>query len=158
MDGFRWLATAALVANGLLVGASLDQSIKQLPARHTIGAGAYAGYARAADGSHRGIAWYASLGLGTAALTIATGVAAITTRQPQSTRSAAAIAAALSVVHSLATSRAAPTMLGLRNAGADDEGTGRRLDRFERWQTARVLAQIATLTAALAVAVPPSRR
>jgi protein-S-isoprenylcysteine O-methyltransferase Ste14 len=32
-----WLPLAAVVANGLLVGASLDQSIKQLPARHRLG-------------------------------------------------------------------------------------------------------------------------
>jgi hypothetical protein len=32
-----WLPLAAVVSNGLLVGASLDQSIKQLPARDRIG-------------------------------------------------------------------------------------------------------------------------
>jgi protein-S-isoprenylcysteine O-methyltransferase Ste14 len=32
-----WLPLAAVVSNGLLAGASLDQSIKQLPARHRIG-------------------------------------------------------------------------------------------------------------------------
>jgi protein-S-isoprenylcysteine O-methyltransferase Ste14 len=37
-----WLPLAAVVANGLLVGASLDQSIKQLPARHRIGVTAVA--------------------------------------------------------------------------------------------------------------------
>ena len=33
---------APVVANGLLVGVSLDQSIKQLPARHRIGVTAFA--------------------------------------------------------------------------------------------------------------------
>ena len=32
-----WLPLAAVMSNGLLAGASLDQSIKQLPARHRIG-------------------------------------------------------------------------------------------------------------------------
>jgi protein-S-isoprenylcysteine O-methyltransferase Ste14 len=32
-----WLPLAAVVSNGLLAGACLDQSIKQLPARHRIG-------------------------------------------------------------------------------------------------------------------------
>jgi protein-S-isoprenylcysteine O-methyltransferase Ste14 len=36
-----WLPLAAVVSNGLLVGASLDQSIKQLPARHRIGVTAF---------------------------------------------------------------------------------------------------------------------
>jgi len=37
-----WLPLAAVVSNGLLAGASLDQSIKQLPARHRIGVTAFA--------------------------------------------------------------------------------------------------------------------
>lgn len=158
MDGFKWLAAATLAANGLLTGASLDQSVKQLPARHRIGDAAYAGYARAADGSTRGIAWYASLGVGTALLTIGTAVVAITTRQSRNTRTAALIAAALSVAHSVATTQAAPVMLGLRHAGDDDPAAGDRLDRFERRQTVRVLTQLATLVAALATAVPSRRR
>ena len=32
-----WLLVAAVLVNGLLVGASLDQTIKQLPARRRIG-------------------------------------------------------------------------------------------------------------------------
>jgi hypothetical protein len=52
-----------------LVGAGLDQSIKQLPARHRIGPAAFAAYSQAAD-LHNGIPWYAILGLGTAALTL----------------------------------------------------------------------------------------
>jgi len=152
MSGFRWLAAATLAANGLLAGASLDQSIKQLPARHAIGAGAYAGYARAADGSPRGIAWYAALGVGTVALTIATALVAIATGQPRRVRSAAVIAGAVSLLHSFTTSRAAPVMLSLRRRGDDDQAAGSSLDRFERWQTARVLGQVATLVAALIAA------
>ena len=37
-----WLPLAAVVSNGLLAGASLDQSSKQLPARHRIGVTAVA--------------------------------------------------------------------------------------------------------------------
>jgi hypothetical protein len=40
------LALSAALANGLLVGASLDQSIKQLPARKTIGAVAFSQYSQ----------------------------------------------------------------------------------------------------------------
>ena len=73
-------------------------------------------------------------------------------------RSAAVLAAALSLAHSVATSRAAPIMLSLRHAEGDDPGTGDRLDRFERWQTARVLGQLVTLAAALAAAIPSRGR
>jgi hypothetical protein len=44
-----FVVLAAVAANGLLAGASLDQSVKQLPARKRIGAVAYSVYAEAAD-------------------------------------------------------------------------------------------------------------
>ena len=44
----RDVAVAALLS-GVLAGLSLDKVIVQLPARHRMGAVAYAGYARAAD-------------------------------------------------------------------------------------------------------------
>jgi hypothetical protein len=48
------VAIAALVADGILAGLSLDKVIVQLPARRRIGAAAHAAYARAAD---LGTAW-----------------------------------------------------------------------------------------------------
>ena len=58
----------AAVVDGLLAGASLDQSIEPLPARHRIGVRAYSAYSRA---SHRanGRFWLLPLGVGGAALT-----------------------------------------------------------------------------------------
>jgi hypothetical protein len=64
------VAMAALVADGILAGLSLDKVIVQLPARRAIGVTAYAAYARAADLGN-GIAFYAAAGAGAAALTIA---------------------------------------------------------------------------------------
>jgi hypothetical protein len=52
----------AITSTGMLCGASLDQSIKQLPARHKIGMKAFSSYAKAAD-LKNGIIWYASLGI-----------------------------------------------------------------------------------------------
>src|SRR5262245_45868764 len=69
---FRGLRQAAVLANGLLAGASLDQSVKQLRARKQIGATDYSKYSRAADLGN-GIPLYAVLGVGAAALTIAAG-------------------------------------------------------------------------------------
>jgi hypothetical protein len=69
------LILAATAADGLLAGASLDQSIKQLPARHKIGLVAYSEYSRASD-LGPGILWYGILGVGAAVLTIAAAVAA----------------------------------------------------------------------------------
>ena len=70
------VAVAALVADGILAGLSLDKVIVQLPARQRIGVTAYAAYARAADLGN-GIAFYAAAGVGAAVLTLAAfGVAA----------------------------------------------------------------------------------
>jgi hypothetical protein len=61
----------AIVVDGLLAGASLDQSIKQLPARHRIGMRAFSAYSRASDLAS-GLYWYAPLGIAGAVLTLAT--------------------------------------------------------------------------------------
>jgi hypothetical protein len=75
---------AAAGANGLLTGASLDQSIKQLPARHRIGVLAFARYSQTADLAN-GVAWYAVLGVGTALLAlIAAGAGLAASRPPRS--------------------------------------------------------------------------
>jgi hypothetical protein len=73
MDTTMWLLVAALIGNGLLVGASLDQTVKQLPTRHRIGVVAFSEYSKAGD-LGRGVAWYAALGIGAALLTLAAAV------------------------------------------------------------------------------------
>ena len=70
---------AATAAGGLLAGASLDQSIRQLPTWHRIGLVAYSEYSRASD-LGPGVLWYAILGVGAAVLTIAAAVAALCSR------------------------------------------------------------------------------
>lgn len=62
---------AAIMLNGILCGASLDQSIKQLPARHMIGMRAYSEYARAAELGN-GIIWYIIISFGAGLSTMAT--------------------------------------------------------------------------------------
>src|SRR5215510_5163098 len=75
------LLLAATAADGLLAGASLDQSIKQLPARHRIGVRNYSSYSRAADLGN-GVAFYGILGGGAAALTIAAAITLYRTGAP----------------------------------------------------------------------------
>jgi hypothetical protein len=65
-----------VVANGLLAGARLDQSIKQLPAWRRIGVATFAAYSQAADLAN-GIAWYATLGVGTARISLAAAIAGL---------------------------------------------------------------------------------
>jgi len=143
------LILAATAADGLLAGASLDQSTKQLPARRRIGAVNYSAYSRASDFGN-GIAFYGILGIGAAVLTIAAAMSAHR-HEPRSRRTPPLYAAAgLTVLHSLATTQAAPTNFSQRKVAQNDEAALTRIfDRFERWQTARATLQTLNLGAML---------
>ena len=144
MDTTLWLLIAALIGNGLLVGASLDQSVKQLPTRRRIGVVAFSEYSKAGDLGH-GIAWYAALGIGAALLTVSAAVVGLTDRPDGATGVALWLALLLTVAHSLATARAAPTNLSQRAAAGDPSHLEAIFDRFERLQTVRAALQVLTL-------------
>jgi hypothetical protein len=147
------VAMAALVADGILAGLSLDKVIVQLPARRRIGVTAYAAYARAADLGN-GIAFYAAVGVGAAVLTLAAFAVAASRGAPGAVTGLLAAAALLSLVHSAMTARAAPTMFQIGRAGDDQAHLAPLLARFAHWSTARAAAQIATLiVVAIAVAL-----
>lgn len=95
-SGWVVLVAVATVVDGLLAGASLDQSIKQLPARHRIGMRAFSAYSRASDQAH-GLLWYTTLGLGGAALTVATAIWALAFPFPRVTVLPVLLAGALAV-------------------------------------------------------------
>jgi hypothetical protein len=149
VDGALGCAIAAAVANGAMVGATLDQSVKQLPARHRIGAVTYAAYARAADLAG-GLRWYPALA-GVVLLSTGAAVATGLLDHPDRWRVVALLAAAAgTVAHMLVTARAAPTILTLRHL--PDDGSDRIaavLARFVRLQTLRAGLQVATLAAAV---------
>lgn len=141
------LLVAAVVANGLLVGASLDQSIKQLPARHRIGVTAYSAYSQAAD-LRNGVAFYATLGLGAAALTLAAALLARRDRtQVPRLRRALAVAGILTVGHLGVTAVAAPVNFSQRARSGDPARLAEVFDLFERLTAVRTAVQAATLAA-----------
>jgi hypothetical protein len=143
------LLLAAAGANGLLTGASLDQSIKQLPARHRIGVLASARYGQAADLAN-GVAWYAALGVGTALLALVAADAGLAGQPSTAAAVALWVAIAATAAHSAATARAAPTNFRQRRLGADEAALTAVFDRFQRWQTIRVTLQVTALAAVLA--------
>jgi hypothetical protein len=144
MDTALWLLVAAVIGNGLLVGASLDQVIKQLPARRRIGVVAFSDYSRAGD-LGRGIAWYAALGVGAALLTILAVVVGLTERPGTQSEAALWLALLLTVAHSLTTARAAPLNFSQRAAAGDAARLAAIFDRFERWSRVRSTLQVLTL-------------
>lgn len=153
------LITAAAAVNGILAGASLDQSIKQLPARHRIGARAYSVYSRASDLTN-GIPWYAFIGIGGALLTIlAAGL--VYFQQSSATNTLYAfplyLATLLSVLHSIVTALAAPTNFSQRKHEADEAALSSIFDRFARLQALRATLQVLTFGSLLGALVAYSQ-
>lgn len=92
--GWVILAAAATAVDGLLAGASLDQSIKQLPARRRIGMRAFSAYSRASDQAS-GLYWYALLGIGGTGLTVSAALWGLTIGLPSPVLVAALVAGVL---------------------------------------------------------------
>ena len=140
-----WVSLDALATavDGVLAGASLDQSVKQLPARRRIGVLAFSEYSRASDLAN-GVAWYAALGIGGACLTLIAADGALALGVSDKQRLPLVLAGLLAIAHSLTTARAAPINLSQRSSPGDEEALKRIFDRFERWQTVRAALQLAT--------------
>ena len=142
------LTIAAAAFNGILAGATLDQSFKQLPARQRMGALAYSAYSQAADLGN-GIAWYAFLGIGAASLTLVAALVAFFAGVSFAHALPLYIAAVLSLLHSLVTTQAAPTLFSQRRYANDEAALAAVFDRFARWQTLRALFQLLAFIALL---------
>jgi hypothetical protein len=140
-----WLVLlgVATAVDGLLAGASVDQSIKQLPARHRIGMRAYSAYSQASDLAN-GRFLYAALGLGGAVSTIAGAIWALTLHLPAGHLAPVVAAGVLSVAHSITTARAAPINWSQRTVDSDEAALAQIFVRFARWQAARAVLQVTT--------------
>ena len=138
-DVARLSLIAAVAFNGVLSGASLDQSIKQLPARRRMGVLAFSAYSRAADLGN-GIVWYAVSGVGAALLTIGAAVSAYLGVAPAAVAIPLYLAALTSLLHSFTTTQAAPTLFRVRQVTDDAARLTIIFNRFERWQTLWALA------------------
>lgn len=150
------LLLTAVVTNALAAGATGDQAIKQLPARHEIGPVAYAQYVRGADLAG-GLRWYPPLGIGAAVSTL--GASAVGLRVSSSRRRRIfLVGAALgTVAHLATTARAAPLLLSLRHGELDAEHVRGVLDRFARINALRAVAMSLALAASIAAVGTPSR-
>ncbi len=137
------LTLLAAAANGLLAGLSLEVALVKLPSRHRIGPVAYAAFAREADlGNGRVV--YPAVAIGAALLTFAATLAAYLGRSGTSATLPLSIASLASVLHFVATARAAPIMLGIGRAPDDPGVLQPRLDAFARWHGVRAVLQVLT--------------
>src|SRR6266542_1912592 len=138
----------ATTVNGLLAGASLDQSIEQLPARHRIGMRAYRAYSQASHMAN-GRFWLIPLGIGGAGLTLAAAIWAATLDLPAGRLLPVGLAAALAVAYTVSTVVAAranwPIAPWARSPAPDDEAVLAGIfRRFERRQAVRAILQFLT--------------
>lgn len=130
----------ATVATGLLAGASLDQSVKQLPARRRIGVAAFSRYSQAADLGN-GIALYASLGAAVLLFNIAAAITAYIQNLSMAFALSIYIGALLAILHSIVTTRAAPTNFSQRSV-TDEAKLATIFNRFARLQSLRCMLQL----------------
>ena len=136
-----FLIASASAINGLLSGLNMDTVLVKLPARRRIGAVAYATFARGNDLGN-GLVVYPLLGIGAALLTVLATAIAYIERSPMEVLLPLSIASLLSVLHSFATTRAAPVMLSLKDASDDEATLTAKLDRFARWHAVRATFQV----------------
>jgi hypothetical protein len=148
IDAPLGLLIAAVVVCGIAVGASLDQSIKQLPARHRVGVLAYSDYSQVAD-VRRGLFWYVPLGVAWTVLNVAAAIAGWADGATGGRAIALGVLVAGVVGHILLTGFAAPAVRSQHTVAGDEQALRRIFDRFERLQVIRAALDVAALAAAV---------
>ena len=136
-----FLIALATAVNGLLAGLNTDTALVKLPARRRIGAVAYAAFARGNDLGN-GLVVYPLLGIGAVLLTVLATAVAYIERSPREVLLLLSIASLLSLLHTFATTRAAPVMLSIKGAPDDQAILTAKLDRFARWHAVRATFQV----------------
>ncbi len=136
-----FLIVIAAAVNGLLAGLSVDTALVKLPARRRIGAVVYATFARGNDLGN-GLVAYPLLGVGAVLLTLLATALAYAERSSMEVLLLLSLASLLSLLHTFATTRAAPVMLSLKDAPDDEALLMAKLDRFARWHAFRATFQV----------------
>jgi len=135
------LLALATAVNGLLAGLNVDTALVKLPTRRRIGAVAYATFARGNDLGN-GLVVYPLLGIGATLLTVLATALAFVERSPMEVLLLLSLASLLSILHTFATTRAAPVMLSLKDTPDDEALLTAKLDRFAHWHTVRATFQV----------------
>jgi hypothetical protein len=150
-----WFVLLAIstVVSGLLAGASLDQSIEQLPARHRIGVRAYRAYSNASHMAN-GRFWLIPLGILGPLLAVLAALWAVALGLPGDRALPVNLAGGLGIAHAISTVIAARINLAIAPWAAeadafDDTALASIFDRFERAQAVRAGLQLATFVVAV---------
>jgi hypothetical protein len=138
-----FLIASTSAINGLLAGLNTDTALVKLPARRRIGPVAYAAFARGNDLGN-GLVVYPLLGISALLLTMLATAIAYIAHSPKELLLPLSLASLLSILHTFATTRAAPVMLSIKNTPDDEALLTTKLDRFARWHTVRATFQVLT--------------
>jgi hypothetical protein len=150
----RVLLGIATVVEGLLAGASLDQSVEQLPSRHRIGLQAYRAYSQSSHMAN-GRFWLIPLGIGGPVLRTIAAIRATSVDRARHRGVPVYLAAALGVAHALSTVKAARINWAIapwqppERRITDERKLADVFDRFERWQAVRASLQFLTFAAGI---------
>jgi hypothetical protein len=137
------LMALATAMNGLLSGLNVDTALVKLPARRRIGAVAYAAFARGNDLGN-GLVVYPIWGIGAVLFTVLATAIAYLAHFSMGLLLLLSLASLLSLLHTFATTRAAPIMLSIKDAPDDEALLSVKLDRFARWHAVRATFQVLT--------------
>ncbi|HEV8190129.1 MAG TPA: hypothetical protein VGP82_01390 [Ktedonobacterales bacterium] len=137
------LVLVAVIPHLLLAGAGVVRLFVQLPARHRLGAVAFAKYSRAMDLGN-GLYLYPLLGIGGPLATWVAFALAALWHASGGLLLPLGIASGLAVLHSFTTTQAAPTMMRIGRAEDRSEILGPLLERFTLWSWARAILQAVT--------------
>jgi hypothetical protein len=148
----RVLLGIATVIDGLLAGASIDQSVEQLPSRHRIGMQAYRAYSQSSHMAN-GRFWLIPLGIGAPLLRAVVAFRARSRARVGYRAVPVYLAAGLGIAHAASTVKAA----GINWTIAPWQPPERRItdegrltevfDRYERWQALRASLRFLTFAA-----------
>jgi hypothetical protein len=142
----------ATIVDGLLAGASADQSIEQLPARHRIGVRAYHAYTQASHMAN-GRFWLIPLGIVGPVLRLVAAIWVSRMYPSAAQPSPVYLAAALGIAHALSTVKAGGINWALtpwqpaERQITDETTLSHVFARFERWQAVRAILQLLTFVA-----------
>lgn len=137
-----FLLILSILTNGILAGASLDISFKQLPSRHRLGVISYTKFVRTADLGN-GKILYPILGIGSALLTLITFVSFFIKYSHLYIDTIPLIGATvLTILHLLCTTKAAPILLSVKKIPNEKRLLERAILRYEKWQLCKSIIQV----------------
>ena len=155
------LVILATFVDSFLAGMNVNRALVEMPAWQQVGPRSWAAFSRRADLGLGGLILYPSQAFLGAFLSLAALISFFRDGgEPRRARAPLYLAAVSTIAGLLATTRAAPVMLGVRDKEDESIELQQALDRFQSWGNLRGVFQVLAFAANLwsLVAIMDSRR